>query len=101
MPNNDNEIPTKHITSSGVEWMIGTAKHRRDGPAVEYADGSEIWCLYDLIHRKDGPAITHSDGCVEYWIAGYHYTDIDKYCQAAELDIECAIEFKLIYGKAI
>jgi len=26
-----------------------TIRHRRDGPAVEYADGRKVWCVDDVI----------------------------------------------------
>tara|TARA_R110000868_G_scaffold292475_2_gene552961 strand:- start:337 stop:819 length:483 start_codon:yes stop_codon:yes gene_type:complete len=32
--------------------------HRVDGPAIEYADGSEAWYLNHELHRVGGPAIT-------------------------------------------
>ena len=34
--------------------------HRVDGPAIEYADGSEAWYLNNQLHRVGGPAITLS-----------------------------------------
>ena len=37
--------------------------HRVDGPAIEYADGSEAWYLNDQLHRVGGPAITLSLTC--------------------------------------
>lgn len=32
-------------------------RHREDGPAVEYADGSKYWYQNGELHREDGPAI--------------------------------------------
>ena len=37
-------------------------KHREDGPAVVYANGTEIWYLHGKLHREDGPALTRPDG---------------------------------------
>jgi len=36
--------------------------HREDGPAIEWADGSEEWYLNDKRHREDGPAIIRAGG---------------------------------------
>lgn len=36
--------------------------HREDGPAVEYADGSQSWYLYGELHRTDGPALVYANG---------------------------------------
>ena len=37
-------------------------RHREDGPAVEYADGSKEWYLNGKLHREDGPACEYADG---------------------------------------
>lgn len=39
--------------------------HRIDGPAVEYADGSEEWWLNGKFHREDGPAVVLKPGYSE------------------------------------
>jgi hypothetical protein len=48
--------------------------HRENGPAIEYADGSRVWCQNGKVHRVDGPAIEYGDGSVEYWISGKELT---------------------------
>jgi hypothetical protein len=40
--------------------------HRTDGPAVEYANGSNAWLLYGKHHRLDGPSCVWRDGH-NYW----------------------------------
>ena len=40
-------------------------KHREDGPAIEYHDGSRSWWKDGNLHRLDGPA-AEFDG-VKYW----------------------------------
>ena len=37
-------------------------KHREDGPACEYANGTKIWYVNGLKHREDKPALMWSDG---------------------------------------
>ena len=44
--------------------------HRLDGPAVVFADGSEMWFKDGLIHRVDGPAMIDIDGAIMYYLYG-------------------------------
>ena len=37
-------------------------KHREDGPAVIYSDGTQCWCKNGKLHREDGPAAIYSNG---------------------------------------
>ncbi len=52
------------------EWYLkGPVKgirHRLDGPAVTFKDGSQLWYLDGKSHRTDGPAEIWSDG-YEVW----------------------------------
>lgn len=54
----DNNI-TKIVDENGTTmWLTENGReHREDGPAVIFADGSELWCLNGLLHRDDGPAV--------------------------------------------
>ena len=45
-------------------------RHRLDGPAVEYTDGSKEYYVYGKLHRLDGPAREWSDGQKEYYVEG-------------------------------
>jgi len=47
-------------------WLLNGKWHREDGPAVERADGTKEWWLNDKCHREDGPAIERADG-TKYW----------------------------------
>jgi len=58
-----------------VTIHVGTTKwydfesgklHRRDGPAIEYADGTKCWYRDGRLHREDGPAVEHVGGS-KYW----------------------------------
>ena len=42
--------------------------HRRDGPAVILADGTEHWMIHGKHHRTDGPAIIYPDGRTRWFI---------------------------------
>jgi len=46
---------------------------RVDGPAIEWADGSQYWYLNGQVHRLDGPALVFPSGKVSYYIDGKFY----------------------------
>jgi hypothetical protein len=50
-------------------------RHRLDGPAVEWADGTKGWYVNGLRHRLDGPAIEWADGDKEWWVNGIRRPD--------------------------
>jgi hypothetical protein len=52
------------------EWWLNGKRHRTDGPAVEWADGTRFWWLNGQRHRTDGPAVELADGCKEWWLNG-------------------------------
>jgi len=43
---------------------------RKDGPAVEYANGDKAWYRDGLLHREDGPALVRTDGTKAWFLAG-------------------------------
>ncbi len=51
-------------------------KHREDGPAEEYANGSKFWYRNGGLHREDGPAV-ELDGGYKSWVKNgeYHRED--------------------------
>ena len=50
--------------------------HRTDGPAIENANGTNLWAQNGLLHRTDGPAIEWWDGDKSWWQNGQrHRTD--------------------------
>ena len=51
---------------AGVYWFLNGKRHRVDGPAVEYANGTKYWLLNDKLHRVDGPASEYANG-TKYW----------------------------------
>lgn len=56
--------------------MLG-ALHRVNGPAVEYADGSNYWLQHGNLHRIGGPAVTREDGSVGFYIFGQRYSNFE------------------------
>ena len=45
-------------------------RHRVDGPAIEYVDGTKVWYVNGKSHRIDGPAFEYSDGSKHWYING-------------------------------
>ena len=50
-------------------------RHRKDGPACEWNNGSKSWWINNERHRLDGPAIERKDGSKEWYINGIEYTE--------------------------
>ena len=68
------------VTDAGTTCWYKDAKctirHRENGPAVEYADGTKIWYQNGQRHRIDGPAIEWRDGDKRWFQNGQrHRTD--------------------------
>lgn len=51
-------------------WYINNKLHRKDSPAVEYANGYKAWFINGSRHRTDGPAIEYPDGNKSWWYHG-------------------------------
>jgi len=65
------------LDGPAIEWADGTESwfqngylHRLDGPAVKYRDGTSVWKRYGKFHRLDGPAVEFASGTKEWWQNG-------------------------------
>lgn len=66
------------IDGDHKEWWYYGMRHRKNKPAIVYADGSEEWWYYGMRHRKNNkPAVffvEHSYNITytneEYWVYG-------------------------------
>jgi hypothetical protein len=47
-------------------WYINNKYHREDGPAIEWMSGTKKWYINGLCHREDGPAVEWCDGTKEW-----------------------------------
>jgi hypothetical protein len=63
------------VDGPAVEYAGGTncyyqhgEIHRDDGPAIEYADGTNCYYQHDKRHRDDGPAIEYAGGYRSWWL---------------------------------
>ena len=57
------------------EWYIHGERHREDGPAVEYRDGTKLWYINGKRHREDGPAVELSNGSKAWLLNGIEVTE--------------------------
>ena len=49
-----------------IRWYQDDLLHRLEGPAIEYANGSQGWYQNGQLHRLDGPAFEYAD-VTKYW----------------------------------
>ncbi|EKO3611945.1 hypothetical protein M3914_003144 [Vibrio metschnikovii] len=58
-------------------WFIkGSDILPREGlPAIVYTDGSAEWLLNDQLSRRNGPAVELANGFTEWWIDGIRLSD--------------------------
>ena len=67
-----------HIDQYGNQYWYNEHDqlHRTDGPAIVYANGSQLWYFNGKRHRLDGPAVIDPDGDQSWYFNGeYHRTD--------------------------
>jgi len=64
----DNSNSKMYIDEYGSKFYKNSKGefHRKNGPAIEWADGTKIWYKKGKFHRADGPAFEYSDG-TKYW----------------------------------
>ena len=77
------------------EWRNSDGDlHRTDGPAIEWANGTESWYWHGNLHREGGPAYTGRTGD-KYW---YRFHNLHRLDGPA---IECVNGDKawFIYGE--
>ena len=68
-----------HIDEDGDKHYYAdrkmTIRHREDGPAIEYADGSKSWYINGKCHREDGPAVEWADGYKAWYLNGKRHRE--------------------------
>jgi hypothetical protein len=65
------------IDNQSRTWHLNGKRHREDGPAVEYANGTKSWCLNDKLHREDGPAVEYADGYKSWYLNDKSLTEAE------------------------
>jgi hypothetical protein len=62
--------PAIEWANGSREWRWNGQLHRKDGPAHEVSGGYKAWYIYGVRHREDGPAIDSGDGHREWYRHG-------------------------------
>ena len=62
--------PAVEYADGSKEWYSNEKLHREDGPAIEFADGYKAWYSNGKLHRADGPAIEYVNGCKFWYVNG-------------------------------
>jgi hypothetical protein len=93
--------PAIEYTNGSKAWWQNDKLHRLDGPAVECYDGTKYWYQNGKCHRINGPAKEYSDGFKEWWIEGREYTEDEftKLSNKLNIDIRITIngkQYKLV-----
>lgn len=78
-------------------WWKGVYRHRINGPAVEYADGTCIWIRHNVRHRDDGPAVILPDGSCKWVLSGSEFT-FDEWCSITGKTPEDQLMLRLKYA---
>ena len=67
--------PAFEYSDGSKLWYINGERHCEDGPAIEDADGTKAWYINGELHREDGPAVEEVDGFKEWYIDGKRLTE--------------------------
>lgn len=67
--------PAVEYANGTNRWYRNDDLHRLDGPAVECVDGDKVWYQNGKCHRLDGPASEWADGTKYWFIEGKKYTE--------------------------
>jgi hypothetical protein len=62
--------PAEIYTNGTKKWFLNGKLHREDGPACEWDCGEKQWYMNDNRHRVDGPAVIYPDGRKKWWLNG-------------------------------
>jgi len=71
--------PAVEYVNGDQLWFINGKRHREDGPAVEYVNGHKEWWVDGKLHRLDGPAIEYVDGYKQWYINNVEYHTEKEY----------------------
>jgi len=67
--------PAVENANGTKEWWINDQLPREDGPAYEGANGRREWYINNLLHREDGPALEVCDGRKKWYLRGVEFSE--------------------------
>ncbi|MBZ9652647.1 hypothetical protein [Psychroflexus montanilacus] len=70
------------------EWWTNGKLHREDGPAIEFAAGGKQWNVNGKCHREDGPAVILWNGACQYFLNDkfYNFDEWKKKIRKLKID---------------
>ena len=70
-------------------WKLPSGNlHREDDPAIEYANGDEIWLICGRKHRENAPAVEFIDGEKYWYLNGVEYTEREYRCKMRSIKLK-------------
>ena len=95
--------PAVEYANGTKSWHQNGQRHRADGPAVEWANGTKSWYLNDRLHRVDGPAVESADGRKMWFLNGQEVTEGEvmpsvKQLTVAQIEVLLGHSVKVIAG---
>jgi hypothetical protein len=88
------------VYDNRTDWFnFAGERHREDGPAIEWSDGTKFWYLNDRLHREDGPAVEYVNALAgngdKFWylngepvtVAEFHRLIKSKSCTGKVVEI--------------
>ncbi len=91
--------PAVEWADGSKEWYLNDKRHRVDGPAVEWTSGSKYWYLDGKLHRVDGPAIEWTSGSKYWYLDGIEYSKEDYDRELGKRNNSCDNKVVEIDGK--
>ena len=77
---------TVKVYNDRTEWFNEeNQKHREEGPAVEWPNGTKYWFKEGQLHRENGPAFEQADGTKYWYLYGNQVTEDQVMNSAKEL----------------
>ena len=94
---------TVQVDDNSTSWYLDGVRHRVDGPAVEYANGTKWWLQNGQRHRADGPALEYTDGTKFWYLNGVEVTEEEvmkpvKQLTVAQIEVLLGHKIKVIAG---
>jgi hypothetical protein len=80
-------------------WFVNGKRHRKDGPAIEWANGDKFWYDDDKFHRENGPAIEHANGDKEWYLNDKKLTHEQFLAHTKPKQASCAGKVVEVGGK--
>jgi hypothetical protein len=82
------EGPAIEYANGDKKWWVNGQLHREDGPAEEWANGSKVWYMNSQLHRTDGPAFETVYGDKQWWFRNKKVSKLEVETQVCQLNLK-------------